>query len=70
MISFGDFRKRKMVKGENPLAKGLGICLFDYVYIFLDDFQNVKYCLIFRLVNEWNQELSIWKKIRNSSIEI
>ena len=41
MISFGDFRKGKMVRGQNPIAKGLGICLFDFVYLFLDDFQHV-----------------------------
>lgn len=35
MVSYGDFRKGKIVMGENPLAKGLGMCLFDYVYIFV-----------------------------------
>jgi hypothetical protein len=35
MVSYGDFRKGKIVQGENPLAKGLGVCLFDYVYIFV-----------------------------------
>lgn len=41
MISFGDFRKSKMVRGENPIAKGLGVCLFDYVYIFVDGLEQV-----------------------------
>ena len=36
MISLGDFRKAKMVNGENPIAKGFGYCLFDYVYVFLE----------------------------------
>jgi hypothetical protein len=41
MISFGDFQKGKLVKGQNPLAEGLGVCLFDSVSIFLDKAQEV-----------------------------
>jgi hypothetical protein len=41
LISFGDFRKGKMVRGQNPLAYGLGVCLFDYVYIFIDGIDEV-----------------------------
>jgi hypothetical protein len=54
MISFGDFRKNKMVIGENPLAKGLGVCLFDFVYIFVDDMLTVCFLSYFRRKGEWN----------------
>ena len=37
MISIGDFRKDKIIVGENPIAKGLGVCLFDYVYFFIEE---------------------------------
>jgi hypothetical protein len=41
MVSFGDFQKGKLVRGRNPLAEGLGVCLFDYVYIFMDGTEQV-----------------------------
>ena len=41
LVSYGDFRKGKMVRGENPIAKGLGICLFDYVYVFVEPLNEV-----------------------------
>lgn len=35
LTSFGDIRANKFVFGENPIAKEFGVCLFDYVFIFL-----------------------------------
>lgn len=69
MISFGDFRKGKMIRGENPIAKGLGVCLFDYVFVFLDEIPQVN-SKLFRLKEEWKAELGKWKKEVNFSIEI
>lgn len=69
MISFGDFRKGKMIRGENPIAKGLGVCLFDYVFVFLDEIPQVNFKL-FRLKEEWKAGLGKWKKEVNFSIEI
>lgn len=35
LTSFGDIRADKFVYGENPIAKEFGVCMFDYVFIFL-----------------------------------
>ena len=36
MVSFGDFRRGKMIYGENPIARGFGVCIFDFVYFFVE----------------------------------
>lgn len=35
LTSFGDIRANKFVYGQNPIAKEFGVCMFDYVFIFL-----------------------------------
>ena len=35
LVSFGDMRVEKFAYGENPISAELGICMFDYVYLFL-----------------------------------
>ena len=37
MISFGDKVPGKFYFGENPLAKALGRCMFDNVYVFVEE---------------------------------
>jgi hypothetical protein len=36
LVSYGDIRKWKMIYGENPIAKSLDLCMFDYVFLFLE----------------------------------
>lgn len=35
LVSFGDIRSQKFVYGENPISKQFGICMFDYVFLFV-----------------------------------
>ncbi len=56
LVSLGDFRKWKMVNGENPIAKGFGLCLFDYVYVFLEHKNLVKYIKYLRPEKKWKEE--------------
>lgn len=34
MVGYGDMRREKFMHGENPIAKALDKCIFDYVYLF------------------------------------
>lgn len=35
LVSFGDIRQNKYVFGENPIALDFGVCMFDYVFLFI-----------------------------------
>lgn len=46
MVSFGDIRQNKFIYGENPLAKYFGICMFDFVFLFVEEKKFVQYILL------------------------
>jgi hypothetical protein len=61
LVSVGDFRKGKIVNGENPIAKGLGLCLFDYVYVFVEERNQVPFFVSFRPRKISNNESNYYK---------
>jgi hypothetical protein len=35
LLSFGDIRMDKFVYGESPISAEFGVCMFDYVFMFI-----------------------------------
>lgn len=35
LVSFGDIRSDKFVYGESPISTEFGVCMFDYVFMFV-----------------------------------
>ena len=68
MISFGSFMKAKFHNGENPLARAFGKCLFDEVYLWVEEPLVVRERRCRHTESYWGGSRNWWTRISGGTL--